>query len=68
MKFSPNGMAIASGSVDKTIFLWQISTNKCEKYMMLNGHKNAVIELHWTQVSNISNYDMRTMNKRQFIL
>jgi Prp8 binding protein len=49
MKFSPNGMAIASGSIDKTILLWRISTTKCEKYMTLNGHKKAVIELHWTQ-------------------
>ena len=47
VRFSPGeGKAIASGSHDKRIFLWQ-TYGECDNYAVLTGHKNAVIELHW---------------------
>eukprot|EP01100_Stratorugosa_tubuloviscum_P009439 TRINITY_DN3970_c0_g3_i1.p1 TRINITY_DN3970_c0_g3~~TRINITY_DN3970_c0_g3_i1.p1 ORF type:complete len:355 (+),score=137.88 TRINITY_DN3970_c0_g3_i1:129-1193(+) len=46
-KFSPNGNYIASGSFDKTIFLWNVYGN-CENYNVLQGHKNAIIDIQWS--------------------
>merc|ERR1712139_405881 len=49
LKFSPDGTVCASGSFDKTILLWRVFTSDCENYMLLQGHRNTVLELHWTQ-------------------
>lgn len=47
MKFNPQGTAIASGSHDKDIFLWNVQGD-CDNYMVLKGHRNAVLDLCWT--------------------
>jgi len=47
VKFSPSGKNIASGSFDKSIFLWRVY-DECENYMVLKGHTSAVLELHWS--------------------
>jgi len=44
--FSPDGQSIASGSMDKNIFLWDVY-GECKNYNVLSGHKNAVLELKW---------------------
>merc|ERR1712187_127501 len=46
LKFSSDGMLCASGSHDKLIFLWRISE---QNSMILQGHQNAILELHWAQ-------------------
>ncbi|KAL4450170.1 hypothetical protein ABPG77_010839 [Micractinium sp. CCAP 211/92] len=51
MRFNPEGDVIASGSHDKHIFLWR-TYGDCENYMMLKGHKNAVLEVRcWDAVT-----------------
>ena len=47
MQFNPAGDALASGSNDRSIFLWK-TYGECENYRVLNGHRNAVLEVHWT--------------------
>eukprot|EP00899_Mesostigma_viride_P010093 jgi/Mesvir1/19085/Mv12838-RA.1 len=47
MAFNPEGTCIASGSHDKMIFLWRVE-DECQNYMVMKGHKNAVVDLHWT--------------------
>ncbi|XP_024540287.1 U5 small nuclear ribonucleoprotein 40 kDa protein-like [Selaginella moellendorffii] len=46
MKFHPRGDVIASGSFDKDIFLWRV-TGPCENFMVLKGHRNGVLDVHW---------------------
>ncbi|KYR00393.1 WD40 repeat-containing protein [Tieghemostelium lacteum] len=47
-KFNHSGTALASGSYDKEIFLWNIFHEDCINYGVLKGHKGSVLELHWT--------------------
>jgi len=47
MRFNPEGDVIASGSHDKTIYLWR-TYGECENFIVMKGHKNAVLEVHWT--------------------
>jgi len=48
VEFSPSGKHIASGSFDKTILLWN-TYGECENYLLLRGHQNAVLDLHWNK-------------------
>lgn len=48
MKFSPDGLCLATGSSDESILLWRVFSPECENFAVLKGHKNAVLELHWT--------------------
>jgi Prp8 binding protein len=47
MKFNPVGTVIASGSHDKGIFLLYVHGD-CKNFMVLRGHKNAILDLQWT--------------------
>lgn len=46
MCFSPDGQCLASASFDKMVFTWR-TYGECENYMVLKGHKNAVLQVHW---------------------
>ncbi|KAE8694868.1 U5 small nuclear ribonucleoprotein 40 kDa protein [Hibiscus syriacus] len=47
MKFNPAGTVIASGSHDREIFMWNVHGD-CKNFIFLKGHKNAILDLHWT--------------------
>lgn len=51
-RFDPSGAHIASGSMDRNIFLWK-TTGDCENYGMLEGHKSAILDLHWSRDSQV---------------
>merc|ERR1719499_2668886 len=40
-EFSPDGKALATGSFDKGIYLWNVY-GECENYGVMRGHANAV--------------------------
>mmetsp|Transcript_7623 Transcript_7623/g.10296 ORF Transcript_7623/g.10296 Transcript_7623/m.10296 type:complete len:342 (+) Transcript_7623:55-1080(+) len=44
--FNPAGTVLASGSHDKHLFLWNVQGD-CENFMMMKGHRNALVDLHW---------------------
>ncbi|XP_063951184.1 U5 small nuclear ribonucleoprotein 40 kDa protein-like [Lytechinus pictus] len=45
-RFHPNGQTLASGSFDRSIFLWNVY-GECENYGVLKGHQGAIMELHY---------------------
>ncbi|KAF2017578.1 WD40 repeat-like protein [Aaosphaeria arxii CBS 175.79] len=51
-RFDPTGQFIASGSMDRSILLWRTS-GACENYGILTGHKQAVLDLHWSRDTEI---------------
>ncbi|KAF2006605.1 WD repeat-containing protein [Amniculicola lignicola CBS 123094] len=51
-RFDPTGEFIASGSMDRSILLWRLG-EKCENYGVLTGHKQAVLDLHWSRDSKV---------------
>ncbi|CAN9386190.1 unnamed protein product [Alternaria alternata] len=51
-RFDPTGQYIASGSMDRSILLWRSSAS-CENYGILTGHKQAVLDLHWSRDSKV---------------
>lgn len=51
-RFDPSGQRIASGSMDKSIQLWN-AQGDCTNYGSLTGHKSAVLDLHWSRDSQI---------------
>jgi Prp8 binding protein len=52
VRFDPTGRYIASGSMDRNILLWR-SSGACENYGILSGHKQAVLDLHWSRDSKV---------------
>ncbi|MCJ1350265.1 MAG: hypothetical protein MMC33_000246 [Icmadophila ericetorum] len=51
-RFDPTGNLIASGSMDRSILLWR-TFGQCENYGVLNGHKGAILDLHWSRDSQV---------------
>lgn len=47
IKFNSAGNLLASGGHDKNIFLWDIY-NKCRNFSVIRGHKNAVLDMKWS--------------------
>ena len=52
ISFSPTGKSLASSALDGSIFLWEVF-GSCKNYNVLEGHKNAVLELKWTEEGKI---------------
>jgi len=48
LKFDPSGRYLATGSNDKSIFLWNVY-GECENFNVLEGHKNAILDLEWNR-------------------
>lgn len=46
-KFSPDGDLLATAGHDRNISLWR-TWDECENFASLRGHKNAILELHWS--------------------
>ncbi|CAI6339718.1 unnamed protein product [Periconia digitata] len=51
-RFDPTGQFIASGSMDRSILLWR-GSGTCDNYGILTGHKQAVLDLHWSRDSKV---------------
>jgi len=47
LRFSPTGKHIATGSMDKQIFLWSVHGD-CSNLCVYKGHKNAVLQVDWS--------------------
>jgi WD40 repeat protein len=58
---SPDGMKIASGSVDKTVRMWSVQSG--EQLLTLRGHEEAVLCVAWSSDSRLvaSGADDRTV-------
>lgn len=50
VKFDPTGKYLASGSFDKRILLWDTFGDSAN-FGVLQGHKNAVVDLQWSDDS-----------------
>ncbi|KAI5811437.1 putative U5 snRNP complex subunit [Peziza echinospora] len=48
VRFDSTGQNIASGSFDRSVFLWR-TYGDCENYAVLNGHKGAILDLSWSR-------------------
>lgn len=46
VRFSPDGQHLATAGMDTNIFLWDVY-GECDNYALLEGHKNAVLEVCW---------------------
>lgn len=47
-KFNPDGDLFASAGLDRSVWLWRAFDTECENFSVLSGHKNAILELHWS--------------------
>ena len=50
VRFSPDGMNIASGSNDKTIIIWDIETGKQVK--KIEGHADGITSIRFSPDGN----------------
>ncbi|KAI9722177.1 MAG: hypothetical protein M1828_004860 [Chrysothrix sp. TS-e1954] len=49
-RFDQTGRSIASGSMDRSILLWE-THGECRNVGVMSGHKGAVMDLHWSRDS-----------------
>lgn len=52
VRFDPTGQHLASGSMDRSILLWNTSAD-CANYGSLTGHKSAILDLQWSRDSRV---------------
>lgn len=50
LEFDPSGQHLVSGARDKRLLLWNVYGD-CENYAMLEGHKSAILDAHWSSDS-----------------
>ncbi|KKK19839.1 putative U5 snRNP complex subunit [Aspergillus rambellii] len=50
VRFDPTAQHIASGSMDRSILLWN-TYGQCENYGILSGHRGAILDLQWSRDS-----------------
>ncbi|OOF91034.1 hypothetical protein ASPCADRAFT_211634 [Aspergillus carbonarius ITEM 5010] len=50
VRFDPTAQHIASGSMDRSILLWN-TYGQCENYGALSGHRGAILDLQWSRDS-----------------
>ncbi len=50
LSYDPQGELLCSGSFDSTVLLWKASGN-CENIAVLTGHKNAILDVTFTNDS-----------------
>ncbi|KAJ5895546.1 U5 small nuclear ribonucleoprotein 40 kDa protein [Penicillium taxi] len=72
VRFDPTGQHIASGSVDRSILIWN-TFGQCDNYGKLTGHKGPVMDLQWSRDSEtlfsasadktVVNWDLATGTK-----
>jgi len=48
-RFSPNSQFLASAGKERDILLWNVYSETCDNWNVLNGHKNAVTEVCWSR-------------------
>ena len=53
LAFDPSGNTLASGSMDASIFLWDVYAG-FNNFNVLKGHKSAVLEVKWTDKSTLA--------------
>lgn len=47
LRFSPTGKYVATGSLDKQLFLWHVY-GECENTHVFKGHKGAILQVDWS--------------------
>lgn len=47
LRFDPTGKYLATGGLDKQLFLWQVY-GKCENTHVFKGHKSAILQVDWS--------------------
>ncbi|RHZ53364.1 uncharacterized protein CDV56_100679 [Aspergillus thermomutatus] len=52
VRFDPTAQHIASGSMDRSILLWN-TYGQCENYGVLTGHRGAILDLQWSRDSRV---------------
>jgi len=48
LRFDPTGKYLATGSLDKQLFLWHVYGN-CENTHVFKGHKGAILQVDWSR-------------------
>jgi Prp8 binding protein len=47
VRFSPSGGLLASASMDRSVFLWDMHSPQCTNVCVLRGHRAGVLDAQW---------------------